>query len=139
MVYLDLTITTEKLVALFATMDDYYLDDVETGLRFKLSLPWSKVAKIHSNCLTSSLRRDAYLDLYATDHPCPSWRQIAAVLGGVDLDCQAGVVKSTYIQGTTIIAIHLSQLDIKQRRYKIINFPHHCLHTNARRLASSRS
>ena len=102
----DLTITTEKLVELFATMDDAYIDIVYPGLDDRLDLPESKVAEMKRNYHSPSQRRDAYLDLYVTTHPCPSWRQVAEALRGVFLDHQADVVESTYVQGTRIECTH---------------------------------
>ena len=105
----DLTITTEKLVELFATMDDVYVDDIiiyYDQLDEKLDLPESKVAEMKRNYRSPSQMRDAYLDLYVTTHPCPSWRQVTKVLRDVDLYHQADVVESTYVQGTMIILIH---------------------------------
>ena len=102
----DLTITTEKLVELFATMHDHYVDNSIIGLQPQLNLPKSKVIEIKRNYRSPSQRRDAYLDLYVTTHPCPSWRQVAEVLGDVGLFHQADVVESTYVQGTMIILMH---------------------------------
>ena len=106
----DLTITTEKLVELFATMDDRHVQSssiiVFNKLNKELDLPESKVAEMDRNYHSPSQRRDAYLDLYVTTHPCPSWRQVAEVLRDVDLDHQADVVESTYVQGTMIILMH---------------------------------
>ena len=94
----DLTITTEKLVELFEAMGDKYLD----YLGGWLDLPQSKVDEIKMNYHSPSQRREAYLDLYVTDHPCPSWRQVAEVLRRVDLYHQADVVENTYVQGTVL-------------------------------------
>ena len=106
----DLTITTKKLVKKFATLEVYYVDSALLGfvkaLDDHLDLPLSKVAEIKRNYHSPSQRREAYLDLYATDHPCPSWSRVAEVLRYVDLDHQADVVKSTYVQGTIITLIH---------------------------------
>ena len=100
----DLTITTEKLVELFVTMDDKYvglgggvvLDELDK----QLDLPESKVAGMTMNLHSPSQRIKAYLDLYATGHPCPNWRQVARVLRRGDLYRQAHTVESTYVQGT---------------------------------------
>ena len=59
----DLTITVEKLLELIEIMDD---KDIGNWL----ALPKSKVDEINYN--SSFQRREAYLDLYATQHPCPS-------------------------------------------------------------------
>ena len=105
----DLTITTEKLVELFATMNNKYVGfgGVILGIQLdeRLGLPRSKVAEMKRSLHSPSQRREAYLDLYVTGHPCPSWRQVAKVLRGVDLDHQADTVESTYVQGTRIIPV----------------------------------
>ena len=102
----DLTITTEKLVELFATMDERSGQNPFIQLDVELDLPQSKVAELKRNYHSPSQRRDAYLDLYATGHPCPSWKQVAEVLRNFDLYHQADVVESTYVQGTRMIPIH---------------------------------
>ena len=96
----DLTISTEKLVELFATVRDDTVDYVAgvVGLR----LPSSKTDDIRKNYHNPAQRRDAYLDLYATDHPCPSWSDVAIALRGVDLHHQSDEVERTYVQGTVI-------------------------------------
>ena len=96
---------------LFATMKDCYMgDDIlplgDEALDDHLDLPWSMVCVINMNYRSLSQRKDAYLDLYATTHPCPSWRQVAEALRYVYLLHQARVVENTYVQGTMIILIH---------------------------------
>ena len=102
----DLTITTEKLVELFAIIDEEHVgfgDEIAIDFIFELDelldLPRAKVAEMQRNLHRPSQRREAYLDLYATDHPCPSWRQVAGALREVYLDHQADTVESTYVQG----------------------------------------
>ena len=99
----DLTITGEKLLELIKThsmCDKNWLD-----------LPESKVHKIEINC-DSFLRRsflqrsEAYLDFYATHHPCPSWKHIARSLRRIHLFRQAVEVESTYVQGTCTMYKH---------------------------------
>ena len=106
----DLTITTKKLMELFATMNDQHVGlgrfSVYIQLDGQLDLPESKVAEMKRNLHSPSHRREAYLDLYATGHPYPSWRQVAEALRGVDLHHQARTVESTYVQGTKIIPMH---------------------------------
>ena len=109
----DLTMTTEKLVGLFETMDDMYvgLGGGLTPLRELdelLDLPESKVAEMQRNLHVHSpfRRMEAYLDLYATGHPCPSWRQVSEALHYVGCYHQADTVESTYVQGTRIIPMH---------------------------------
>ena len=94
----DLTITTEKLVKLFGTMDEEQV--VSIGLW--LDLPKCKREEIEGNYQNPTQRRDAYLDLYASDHPCPSWNMVADALRLVSLGHQADVVESTYVHGTII-------------------------------------
>ena len=94
---------------LFATMYDMYVglarETVFGAIELDdwLDLPESKVAEMKRNLHSPSQRREAYLDLYATGHPCPSWRQIAEALRGVGLPLQSITVESTYVQGTRII------------------------------------
>ena len=67
-----------------------------------LELPQSKVNKIKISYDSPFRRRETYLELYATHHPCPSWKHVARSLRRIDLVHQADEVKSTYIQGTYI-------------------------------------
>ena len=99
----DLTITTEKLMELFATVKDEYVDYIGEGL----DLPASKRGEIKRNYQSPTQKREAYLDLYISDHPCPSWRQVAKVLRtlsifSVGLGHQADVVERTYVEGSII-------------------------------------
>ena len=100
----DLTISTEKLVELFATVRDDKVNLIG-GCSFiyqGLPLPSSKTDDIRRNYRNPTQRRDAYLDLYATDHPCPSWSDVANALDEVNLDDQSDEVERTYVQGTVI-------------------------------------
>ena len=85
---------------LFATVRDNMVDYIAgvVGLR----LPFSKTDDIHRNYRNPAQRRDAYLDLYATDHPCPSWSDVARALRYVGLPHQSDEVERTYVQGTVI-------------------------------------
>ena len=65
-----------------------------------LELPASKREGVKGNYQSPTQRRDAYLDLYVSDHPYPSWKGVAEALRRVDLPRQAGVVERTYVQGT---------------------------------------
>ena len=97
----DLTITTEKLVELFSTV----VDTEVKAIALYLALPRSKVGEIIGNYHDPTQQRDAFLDLYTTYHPCPSWRIVAEALRGLNLPHQADVVERTYIQGTVIMII----------------------------------
>ena len=69
------------------------------GLEERLDVPESKIAEMQRNLRSPSQRKEAYLDLYATGHPCPNWRQVAKALGYVGLYYQARTVERTYVQG----------------------------------------
>ena len=94
----DLTITTDKLMEQFASMDLKMVDELGGQLR----LPRSERDKIKANYDSPSQRKEAYLDLYVHQHPCPSWQQVVNVLGGYRfyLRQQADFVESTYLKGT---------------------------------------
>ena len=94
----DLTITTEKLMELFATVEDEHVNNI--GLL--LGLPDSKRDEIKRHYRSSIQRREAYFDLYVSDHPCPSWRQVAEALRSVYLHDQADEVERTYVEGSII-------------------------------------
>ena len=65
-----------------------------------LSLSRIKRMKIKGNFHSHFQRREAYLDHYVTNHPCPSWSQVAQALRvGADLSSQADMVENTYVQG----------------------------------------
>ena len=91
----DLTITVEKLLELTEIWGD---KDIGNWLE----LPESKVNEIKIIYDSPFRRREAYLDLYATHHPCPSWKHVAKSLRSIGLVRQAGEVESTYVQGTYI-------------------------------------
>ena len=95
---------------LFATTDDMYvgLGVFSTLIQIdgELDLPWSKVDEMKRNLHSPSQRREAYIDLYATGHPCPNLRQVAGALHSAGLHHQAATVESTYVQGTRIIPMH---------------------------------
>ena len=94
----DLTITTDKLMDLFKTMNPEKVDDL--GDLVSLDLPQSERDKIKKNYRSPTQRKEAHLDLYVHQHPCPSWREIAKVLRWFSLVQQADLVKNTYVKGT---------------------------------------
>jgi hypothetical protein len=91
----DLTITVEKLLEFTEIVGD---EDIGNWL----DLPESKVDEIKTNYDSRFRRREAYLDLYATYHPCPSWKHIARSLRSIRLFRQADEIESTYVQGTCV-------------------------------------
>ena len=95
----DLTITTEKLMELFAPLDPEMVD--ELGRKRYLGLPQSEIARIQKDYQSLTQRKEAYLDLYIHQHPYPAWREIARVLRKwVNLPQQADLVENTYVKGT---------------------------------------
>ena len=96
----DLTVTTEKLMELFALLDPENVDKL--GGRGYLGLPESEIDKIQKSYQSPTQRKEAYLDLYVHQHPCPSWKQVAAILryGSVNLHQEADLVENTYVKGT---------------------------------------
>ena len=109
----DLTITTEKVNHLFSTVWDDKVDDVGLGL----DLPDSKRSEIQTNYHSPAQRREAYIDAYVDDHPCPSWKTISNVLRAVGLHRQADEVEMTYVQGTNNTDTVIVQLLYHTRLY----------------------
>ena len=97
-VYTDLTITTEKLMKLFGPMDPEKVDKL--GDRVYLGLPQSEIDRIQKDYQSPTQRKEAYLDVYVHQHPCPTWRWVVGVLRQVALPQQADLVKNTYVKGT---------------------------------------
>jgi hypothetical protein len=94
--YTDLTITTEKLMELFTPLHPKEVDE----LGGYLHLPQSEKDRIQKDYQGPTQRKEAYLDLYVHQHPCPAWSTVALVLRRVDLRQQGDLVKNTYIKGT---------------------------------------
>ena len=94
----DLTITTEKLMELFAPLDPEKVNVL--GVEGYLDLPQSEIDRIQKDYQSPAQRKEAYLDIYVHQHPCPTWSRIARVLCLVILPQQADLVKNTYIKGT---------------------------------------
>ena len=94
----DLTITTEKLKELFASLDPEKVD--ELGDEDCLRLPESEVDNIKSSYDSPMQRKEAYLDLYVHQHPYPSWANITYTLRWLGLRQQAVFVENTYVKGT---------------------------------------
>ena len=82
---------------LFAPLDPEKVDK----LGGYLGLPQSERDKIQNDYQSPTQRKEAYLDLYVHQHPCPAWREIARVLcHKVNLPQQADLVENTYVKGT---------------------------------------
>ena len=84
---------------LFAQLDPEKVD--ELGGKDYLGLPQSEIDRIQKDYQSPTQRKEAYLDLYIHQHPCPTWDQVAEVLHDeVDLPQQADLVENTYVKGT---------------------------------------
>ena len=94
----DLTITTDKLMEQFASLDPGMVDVL--GGKHRLGLPKSEMGIIKKNYQSPTQRKEAYLDLYVHHHPCPSWVDIARTLQYLGLPQQADFVENTYVKGT---------------------------------------
>ena len=93
----DLTITTEKLMELFAPLDTEEID----WLGEYLDIPQSEIDRIQKDYQSPTQRKEACLDLYVHQHPYPTWSRIARVLRSwVHLPHQADLVENTYVKGT---------------------------------------
>ena len=92
----DLTVTTDKLKDLFVLIWDR---DRVDAIGRKLCLPQLKIRQIQRNYRHPLERKEAYLDLYAYDHPCPSWIDVAEILLSLKLSQQFNMVNETYIKG----------------------------------------
>ena len=109
----DLTLTTDRLTALFQVEDPdppppEELEDSDTiSIDFSdcydiggfLDLPESALAEIRKRYQSKDKRKEAYLDTYVHYHPCPSWKVIHEVLRKCSLRRQAEEVEVTYVQG----------------------------------------
>ena len=94
----DLTITTEKLKEQFTSLDPEKVDWL--GDEECLGPPKSEVDNIKSSYDSPMQRKEAYLDLYVHQHPCPSWADIARTLRLLGLRQQTDFVENTYVKGT---------------------------------------
>ena len=99
---IDLTITTDKLMEQFASLDPEKVDDL--GDEHRLDLPKFEMGIIKKNYQNPTQRKEAYLDLYVHQHPCPSWATIAGALrqSWIGLRQQADFVENTYVKGTIL-------------------------------------
>ena len=93
----DLTITSDKLMEQFASLAPEEVDML--GNEDNLYLSLSEMDIIMKNYQSPIKRKEAYLDLYVHQHPCPSWVTIARTLRDFDLHQQADFVQNTYVKG----------------------------------------
>ena len=84
---------------LFGLLDPGKVD--ELGGKVYLGLPQSEIDRIQQDYQSPTQRKEAYLDLYVHQHPCPTWSQVAEVLrhDRINLCQQADFVENTYVKG----------------------------------------
>ena len=83
---------------LFAPLDPGKVDML--GGKYCLGLPQSERDRIQKDYQSPTQRKEAYLDLYVHQHPCPTWGWVAEELHQFDLPQQADLVENTYVKGT---------------------------------------
>ena len=82
----------------FASLDPEKIDVL--GRKGGLALPKFEVDIIKKIYQSPIQRKEAYLDLYVHQHPCPSWETIVGTLRYFNLDQPADFVENTYVKGT---------------------------------------
>ena len=86
---------------LFATLNPKEVD--ELGDEKHLELPQSQISRIQKDYQSPAQRKEAYLDLYVHQHPCPTWSDVAVILRNcANLRQQADLVENTYVKGTQV-------------------------------------
>ena len=89
---------------LFGSVNPKEVDEIGDWLH----LPAYEIDKIKMSYQNPTQRKEAYLDLYAYQHPCPSWLRVAEVLRyRFSLNRQAKSVEDTYVKGTQDVALLL--------------------------------
>ena len=92
----DLTLTTERLVELFASANN---QDIEVVSELYLETPLLKQLRFQMKYQNPAKRKEAYLDHYVHNHPVASWTMIAQALHVCRLSEEAAMVENTYIHG----------------------------------------
>ena len=102
----DLTLTTDRLVELFQSVEEpprqqasFSLFNRSHDIGKDLGLPYSALEEIRKSYQSWAKRKEAYLDMYIHHHPCPSWKRISELLKRYSLRRQASEVEGTYVQG----------------------------------------
>ena len=105
----DLTLTTDRLMELFQSVEDPdRVDVLDRGIGDSLGLPQSVIAVIKSNFQSTAQRKEAYLDTYTHQHPCPFWEKVAEALLWCNLLQERNEVQNTYIQGKHVVHVYYS-------------------------------
>ena len=103
LVHTDLTLTTDKLMKLFESVKDPdRIGYSSLSIGQFLGLPQSAVEEIKRSYRSPARQKDAYLDTYTHQHPCPSWKKVAKTIRLCGLHQQADEVENTYVQGMHI-------------------------------------
>ena len=106
LVHTDLTLTIDRLMELFESVEDPdHAGIYDESLEQLLGLPQSAVEEIKRSYQSPTQRKEAYLDTYTNQHPCPSWKNVAETLRWCDLNQQADEVKNTYVQGMHLLLL----------------------------------
>ena len=110
---------------LFAPLDPEEVD--ELGDRMYLELPQSETARIRKDYQSPTQRKEAYLDLYVHQHPCPTRNDVAEVLFNcANLRQQADLVENTYVKGTQDTVLRLLAVSIISTAWVTIGSPVYC-------------
>ena len=96
---------------LFASLDPEMVDKL--GSKQYLSLSQFEMDRIGKNYQSSTQRKEAYLDLYAHQHPCPTWIEIVGVLRWFNLHQSADLVENTYVKGKRVGSFHFALLHLQ--------------------------
>ena len=100
----DLTLTTDRLMELFQSVRDPDGGGLfERDIGCSLGLPQSVIAGIKGNFQSTTRRKEAYLDTYTHQHPCPTWKKVAEALTWYSLYQKRNEVENTYIQGMHVV------------------------------------
>ena len=95
---------------LFAPLDSGKIDWL--GSEGYLGLPQSEIDRIQKDYQSPTQKKEAYLDLYVHQHPCPTWSQVADVLRiQFRLLQQADLVVNTYVKGTQVTLYDYVNID----------------------------
>lgn len=110
----DLTLTADRLKALFESVEDPDRAGLsEVNIAGEFGLPQSAAEKIKHNFQNMTQRKNAYLDAYSCHHPCPSWTKVVEVLKSCYLDKQAEEVESTCVESKlTIVNFVTTELNV---------------------------
>ena len=103
-IILDPTLTLSNLTPLLERISWYNMD-------WWMDIPGATVSMIHSSGGDDSQRGQRFCEVYLSDHPAPSWKQVAEALYRPDLNGQEcieelEVVQKKYLRGESINGGH---------------------------------